>query len=342
MDKNFVSKSVTLFFIGLLFVLALYMLKIIIIPILLGLLLTYFFYPVYVKINKYIKNKDVSAFILIFAIVFAIAIPLWFLTPMLVRQIFESYMYMQKINFGELFQNVFPSLFNEEIARTFYVNINNILTKLFNSLLSQGSEFVSNLPNIILQGVVTLFTFYFSTRDADKLKDYFLKLSPFSPSTERKFIEEFTHITNAIVYGQFLIAAVQGLLLGVGLYVLGVDNVLLLTAMTMLVSVIPVFGAWLVWLPVSIYLITSGQVFNGVVLFLYGALIVSTVDNLLRIYLLSRKSSLSTAVSLIGIIGGIYAFGLVGILLGPLILAYTLIIVEFYRQGKLDDLFKPN
>ena len=73
---------------------------------------------------------------------------------------------------------------------------------------------------------------------------------------------------------------------------------------------------------------------------IYGALFVSTVDNILRPYILSKKSTLPIALSVIGTIGGLYFFGLSGLVLGPLVLAYTIIIIEFYRQGKLDELFK--
>ena len=73
---------------------------------------------------------------------------------------------------------------------------------------------------------------------------------------------------------------------------------------------------------------------------LYGGLFVSTIDNLVRPYLLSKRSNLPIALSIIGTIGGFYSFGIAGLILGPLILAYCLIILEFYREGRLDELFK--
>jgi len=339
-EKKSLTRWMTIIVIAALFLLTLVMLKSIIISIILGLILAYVLFPVFKVINKYIKEKNTATFILIILLTLIIAVPIWFMTPILVKQIFDTYLYVQQIDFGSIFQQVFPNLFSADVAKAFSANFNNIVSKMFASLLNQFESFIVDLPQILLQFIVVLFTFYFATRDADKFREYALNLSPFALSTEKKFLEEFRNITNAVVYGQFLIGIVQGLLLGIGLYVLGVDKVLLLTAVAIVCSIIPYIGAWAVWLPVSVYLITSGNVTDGVILFLYGTLIVSTVDNIMRIYLLSKNSSLPTIVGLVGIIGGLTTFGIVGLLLGPLILAYSIIIIEFYRQGKLDELFK--
>ena len=108
---------------------------------------------------------------------------------------------------------------------------------------------------------------------------------------------------------------------------------------TINISIIPIIGSWVVWLPVGIFLLIDGQTFSAIFLLLYGAIFVSTIDNIIRPYILSRQSDLPIALSVIGTIGGLYFFGIAGILLGPLILAYVLIIIEFYKEGKLKDLF---
>jgi len=157
---------------------------------------------------------------------------------------------------------------------------------------------------------------------------------------EIKITKEFRGITNAIVFGQLVIGIIQGLALGAGLFFLGVPNVLTLTFIACLVSIIPLIGSWTVWLPISIFLFMEGQVWQGGFLFLYGALFVSTLDNFLRPYFLSKNSGLPVSLSIIGTIGGLYFFGITGILLGPLVLAYVLIIIEFYQDGKLKELFE--
>ena len=155
-------------------------------------------------------------------------------------------------------------------------------------------------------------------------------------------MEEFKGITDSVIYGQFLIGVVQALLLGIGLFLLDVPKFLVLTFVAVILCIIPILGAWLVWLPGSIFLLATGQTTKGLILMVYGALFVSVVDNLLRPYFLSKRSRLPISISIIGIIGGMYAFGIVGILLGPLIMAYLIIIIDFYKEGRFNELFKSS
>lgn len=340
-EDTFVTKSITLLAIGALFLLALFVLKSIILSVVVGLLLAYMLHPVFKRINKKIKNKDVATVILILFVIIVLAVPLWFLAPMAAVQTIDTYRYLQSFDIGETVKTLLPSVFSPETARALTIHFNNLVGKFFSSLLDEITRLIVNIPNLFLQFAVALFTFYFAVRDSEKLKDYASKLSPFSKSTEERFLNEFRRITNAVVFGQILIGIIQGLVLGAGLLILGVPRALLLTIIAILTSMIPILGSWLVWLPVSIYLLATGDIVRGIILAIYGGLIVSSIDNLLRPYFLSKSSkSLPIAVALIGVIGGIYTFGILGIVLGPLILAYTLIIIEFYREGRLNELFR--
>ena len=317
------------------FVLAFLILQPIIIPIIFGLLFAYIFGPIYKKIKTKVNSKNISAFFIVSGLIVIITIPVIYLVPVIVKQTFEAYVLLQNFNLAELINNLTQSDFSSTIA----INLDNIIGKIFSTFLSQFTSMLVNLPSLLLQFAVFLFTFYFAIRDADKLQEYVSTLSPFSDAIEEKILKEFRGITNAIVFGQVFIGIVQGLAVGAGLFFLGIPNALTLTFVASIVSIIPVIGSWIVWLPVGIFLLLDNQMFAGVFLLLYGTIFVSTIDNLLRPYILSRQSDLPIVLSIIGTIGGLYFFGITGILLGPLILAYVLIIIEFYRQGKLKDLF---
>lgn len=317
------------------FVLAFFILKPIIIPIIFGLLFAYIFNPVYKKIKTVIRSKSLSAFLLLMGLIIIVAIPIIYLIPILVKQTFEIYVLLQSFNFAE-FVNGFVQ---NDISSTLAINLDNIIGKTFSTFLSQFTNLLVNLPSLLLQFAVFFFTFYFAIRDADELREYISTLSPFSDETEKKFLKEFRGITNAIVFGQVFIGILQGLAVGAGLLFLGVPNALILTFIASIVSMIPILGSWIVWLPVSIFLLITGQMFAGIFLLLYGVLFVSVIDNVLRPYFLSKRSNLPIALSVIGTIGGLYFFGIAGLVLGPLVFAYVLIIIEFYRQGKLKDLF---
>ena len=317
------------------FILTFFILKPIIISIIFGLLFAYIFSPVYKKIKTVVKGKNTSAFLLMLGLIIIIAIPIVYFVPIIAKQAFDVYTLSRSFDFGG-FVSGFVS---GDISSSLASNLSNAVSSTFSAFLNQFTSILVNLPSLLLQFAVFLFTFYFAIRDQEELKEYISTLSPFSESTEKKFLKEFRGITNAIVFGQVFIGIVQGLAVGAGLFFLGVPKALILTFIACIVSIIPVLGSWLVWLPVGVVLLVAGQTFAGVFLLLYGALFVSTIDNIFRPWILSKQSNLPIAMSVIGTIGGLYFFGIAGLVLGPLVLAYVLIIIEFYREGKLKELF---
>lgn len=335
-DSDVVKKWMVLAIILAIFTLAFLVIKPIIIPIMFGLLFAYIFGPVYKKIYSKTKRKNISAFLILAGFVVIIGIPIVFLVPNLITQTFETYAKFQNLNVAEILGNLMEGDITTSLAK----NIDNIVGQIFSSFLNQFKDVLVNLPSLMLHFAVFLFTFFFAVRDSEGLRKNISSLSPFSKNMEIKIMNEFRGITNAIVFGQMLIGVIQGLALGAGLFFLGVPNILTLTFIACIVSIIPLIGSWTVWLPVGVFMLIEGQLWQGVFLLLYGALFVSTLDNFLRPYFLSKQSRLPVALSIIGTVGGLYLFGIAGILLGPLILAYVLIIIEFYQEGKLKELLE--
>ena len=335
-NSDQVKKGMVIVIILSIFLLAFLVLKPIIIPIIFGLLFAYIFGPVYKKLHSIIKRKSLSAFLIVIGFIILVGVPIVYIVPNLVNQTFETYMKFQNLNVAEILGNLMESGITSSLAK----NIDNIVGQIFSSFLNQFTDILVNLPSLMLHFAVFLFTFFFAIRDGEKLRRNVSSLSPFSKHMEIKIMNEFRGITNAIVFGQMLIGVIQGLALGAGLFFLGVPNILTLTFIACIVSIIPLVGSWTVWLPVGVFMLIEGQIWQGAFLLLYGALFVSTIDNFLRPYILSKQSRLPVALSIIGTVGGLYLFGIAGILLGPLILAYVLIIIEFYQEGKLRELFE--
>lgn len=338
-DKSII-RFVALILIGTLFFISFILLKKIFLAILIGLLFSYIFKPVYSKLKKYLKSPNLATIALVLILLLLIAIPSWYLAPIFVKQTFETYKTLQDLELGTILHEVIPTLVTEENMRSITIQFNSLSSRVLSSLLNQVTDSLVNIPNIILQLAIVLFTFFFATRDSAKLKNYVFSLSPFSAKTTTKFSVEFRNITNVIIYGQLLIALIQGFLLGIGLLIFKAPSPLLLATLTVFTSIIPVLGSWPVWLPTSLYMILGGNVLSGGLLFVYGLVLVSSVDNFLRPYFLSKSSTLPLPVALIGTLGGLYAFGLIGLVLGPLILAYLLIVIDFYRTGRLAELFQ--
>ena len=200
-------------------------------------------------------------------------------------------------------------------------------------------NFFLDLPTFLLNLFVLAFVFFFSLRDGDRLKDFVLSLSPLTKSQEQTIVKQFRDITDSIVYGQILIGLAQGLLAGLGFFIFGVPNALSLTFLAVILSIIPMLGAGFVWVPVNVYLFLTGNNVLGVLFLLYNIFLTSTVDNFLRIYIVSKKSDIPAVFILIGMIGGLFLFGLLGLLLGPLIVAYFITFLKAYKDQELTSLF---
>jgi len=333
-------KKVSIFVsLGVLAVLTILVLSPLLTAIITGLILSYIFYPAYKKIHKRVKEKNISALIIILFVLFLIFVPLWFLLPLAVKQIFDIYLYLQNINLLEIIREIFPSLAQTEFSRDFAVALNTFLSSIASRIFSGFSSILLNLPSLLLKAVVVFFVFFFGMRDAELFINYFKSLSPFSKSLEKDLKQKFKNITSSVIYGFIIVGILQGILTGIGLFIFRMPNAILLTILAILGAIIPVLGAWVVWLPSSVYLIFSGHLFLGMGLALYGGLFVSWIDNVIRPYIVARKTKISSAVVLIGMIGGLIVFGILGLIIGPLILSYLLIFLDAYRKKKFPALF---
>jgi len=325
------KKLSMIIFVALLAFLTIFILYPIIIPIFLGLILGYSFYPLYNFFFKYIKERNSAAIIVVIIFILIILLPLWFLFPLIVKQLFDAYLFLQGIDFHTIVISLFPNT-TQEAATSLATVLNTFIARIIGSASTGLSSFILDFADISFKFVVFLFVFFFTMRDSEKLSAYIKEFSPFNSHAEKKLITQFKGITNSVIYGQILIGIIQGTLTGIGLWIFGIPNVILYTFVAILFGIIPVIGTWLVWIPAMIYLFTLGETWSGVGLLLYGGIIVGWIDNLIRPKITAAYSNLSTPITLIGMVGGLLAFGILGLILGPLILSYLIILLESYQS----------
>ncbi len=308
--------------------------------IILGLLGAYMFFPLYSKLFSRTKSKNLSALIISVGIVLIIMTPLWFLIPLAIRQAFNIYTYMQNTDLVSIFTTSFPSFFGSaELSVNVISSLNGFVGKLTSSLLSNFTQILLNLPALILQFFIVVFAFFFALRDGKELVEYLKSLSPLPPESERKFFERFKDITHSVIFGQIIVGVVQGVTTGIGLFIFQVPNALILTLVATLVGILPIIGPWLVWVPADLYLFTSGRPGAAIGLLIYGLIVVTWIDSLIRPAIVSRRTKINSGVIFIGMIGGLFAFGILGLFLGPLIVAYLLIALELYKQKRFNNVF---
>lgn len=145
-------------------------------------------------------------------------------------------------------------------------------------------------------------------------------------------------ITASVIYGQVIIGVLQGIIVGIGFFIFGVPNALLLTMLASLAGIFPIIGTGIIWIPVVIYLLIEGSTFTTIGVLIFG-IISSSVDNFLRPIIVAKRTDIHTSILMIGMIGGLFLFGVLGFILGPLILSYLLILLELYRNKNVPGFF---
>ncbi|WP_306052286.1 AI-2E family transporter [Natronococcus wangiae] len=169
--------------------------------------------------------------------------------------------------------------------------------------------------------LVLVFLLYYLLVDGRMFVTWLADVAPLEDGVRDELFDEVEVVTWAVIKSHVLVAVVEGLLGGLGFYLLGVPNVAFWTVIMIVVSFLPAIGVWLVWGPAVGYLAMTADPLAAVALLLYGLAVLSVVDNYLRAIFVDRNSGLHPAVVLVGVIGGIYLLGIMGLFLGPVLLA---------------------
>ncbi len=336
MEDVYFRKIMTTIILIVLVILSFLLLKPILLSIIVGLILAFIFNPVYNWFYKITKFKNLSVVLVCLLLILLIGLPLWFLTPIFIDQLFKFYFSIQQIDFVAPFEGIFPSLFAlEGFSEIIKSVLDSSITKIINSIANSLS--INNLMGYFLKSLVVFFTFFFVLRDKEQLVSYIKSLLPFSKNIEKKLFESSRDITSSVLYGQIIIGILQGLLVGVGFLIFKVPNALFITLLACLAGIFPVIGTAIIWVPVVIYLLIAANTFSAFGVIIFG-LVSSSLDNLIRPIIVSKKTQLSSSLILIGMIGGLFLFGILGFILGPLIIAYLLIILEVYRDKRTSSI----
>jgi len=199
------------------------------------------------------------------------------------------------------------------------------------NVASRAGLVVKGTAQFLFGLVITLGILFFLLKDAPELARAARRLLPFGREQNERLLTLTRDIVSASVTSMLAIAVIQGLLGGLTLWLLGVDGAALWGSLMAVLSMLPAVGAALVWGPAAIWLAVSGSVVKGVVLALVGVLVLGNVDNLVRPLLLSGSARMSTLVLVISLLGGVSAFGFIGIVLGPVVAAVLTALVESYH-----------
>lgn len=196
---------------------------------------------------------------------------------------------------------------------------------------------IGTATRVALNLTIAFFGLYFLCLDPDRSWDTFRVLIPFSPANTDKLRRRFRDVTASTLIGIFLIAVVQGGMIGGAFAVIGIADALFWGLVTGIISILPVIGSPLVWGPAVIGLAMDARWGAAIGLAIWGAVVVGSADNVIRPVVYRRWAKIHPMITLVGAFAGIKYFGLLGILIGPLALSYFFELMRMYREEYLEQ-----
>lgn len=198
-------------------------------------------------------------------------------------------------------------------------SLNNALNEFSNLAFGSFTQVLNLAVNISIGLTMMVFLLYYFLKDGSEMVQWFKEMLPIPEEVKDNVFERVNRTTWAVIRGHLLIAVIQGLIAGLGLFLTGVPNYLFWTFVMIVLGIVPVIGSVIVWGPASFYLFTENKTPEAAFLVLYGLIVVGLTDNFLRPILVDRKADIHPAAILIGVIGGVHLFGAAGIFFGPIL-----------------------
>ena len=297
------------------------------------------FYPVHRRLRSRIRRPGLSALLSCLLVVLVVVFPLVVLTTILAGELSKvipnlptqvsELMNSQSSVFGRVSEWVESRFGIDTVSsKAFLVEH---LKQASELLLGASFNIMGNIVSGIVKAFFVLFTMYYLFKDGDKIVDKLPAAMPLSRDQSDVLIMRTKQVVSASVYGVVTIAIIQATLGGLAFWVLGIPSPLLWAVLMGFICMIPVAGSFLVWLPLAIYLMIMGHWTKAIILIVWGALIISTVDNFLRPKLVGTQTRLHELFIFFSVLGGISVFGLLGIVLGPVVLAITLGLLQIFQ-----------
>ncbi len=309
-------------------------------------ILTIIFYPLFKIVNRLYGNRRAwAALTMTIAVIIAIIIPAGFLLNLVAKELLDIYQYCaQLIKEGKhitFFQGLKQIALFQRLTEVLdrYFDLSQIdfeqflldnLQKLNMYVASQAPKFIKGLSAIILKFFLMTVTLFFFFKDGEEVLTKIKALIPLSAKERDNILKKIVEMVQATIYGGIVVALVQGGFGTLGFLIVGLPGAVFWGAVMALLSFMHIVGPFMVWVPAAVYLLIQGAYIKAVVLGIWGAILVSLSDNFLRPVIISGKTQIHPLLIFFSILGGLYAFGLVGFIAGPLVVTICLAIIDIY------------
>ncbi|MFC0517149.1 AI-2E family transporter [Mucilaginibacter angelicae] len=289
------------------------------------------FRPLFVNlVEKRNWNKTLVALLIIFSSLIVIVIPFLTLSIMVVGKI--SNINLKDLPIDQWISKIDTfagtNLNQPHFAEDTLQKLGNFATGLFPSILG-------NVANTIITLLVLYFILYFMFTQMREFEAGLLKYAPFREQHALKFATALRDSTYSNVLGQGIIAVTQGFLLALGFYALSIPDAVFWGVIGAFISFLPVVGAPTLSIPASILLFAQGHNWQGVAILVYGLLVIGNIDNVLRMIINKRIANTHPIISVIGVFIGLPLFGILGLVFGPVLLSYFMLLLEIYETNRM-------
>jgi predicted PurR-regulated permease PerM len=292
------------------------------------------FAPVYRRLSRRMRQRRTLAALSTLMIILVIVIlPAGLVTGLLLQEALGVYGRIQagELSVGRYLQHILdalPAWAGGLLERFGLTSLGAVqakfaagLTKSIQFFAGQALSIGQNTLDFVVSFFVTLYLLFFLLRDGEALARRIRDALPLQEDLQRNLSGKFTNVIRATVKGNIVIAIIQGVLGGLIFWILGIQAPVLWAVVMAFLSLLPAVGTAIIWLPVAVYMLVTGAVWQGTVLIAYGVLVIGLVDNVLRPILVGKDTKLPDYVVLISTLGGMSIFGFNGFVIGPIIAA---------------------
>lgn len=301
-------------------------------------------YPVHERILKLVKGREnIAAVISTLLVILVIIVPIVNLIYLVSAQSIETYTIVERMyQNGELdlagrYESVrqlvdqYGAFLNSGGTIDFQKYLIDVTGKINEFLVSSTTDFIRGATSVVTSFLLVILTMFFFFRDGKRMLQRLMYLTPLSNQYDHELYESFREISMSTIVATLLTALAQGFVGALGFYFVGIPGVLFWGVAMAFMSIIPLIGPVVIWLPAAIILMLTGQLGAGIFILLWGAVVVSLIDNLLRPMLIKGKTKVHTLFVFFSILGGIAIFGFWGVVFGPMVLAITLTLLKIYE-----------
>lgn len=342
-DPKSYSKYVMMIFFLVVLVTSYLIVKPVLTAALTAVVLAYLFYPLFKFINKYIKKKWISS-VIVFCIIFLIiTLSFFWMLNTLLKEVFVIYTIgEQRLVSGNLLGidcNVNPTLCNkinfmkDNLKLQYYIK--EYLVKLRDLLTNSIDHFVFSIPKRLVEFIIALFIAFFLIRDGEHIFNRSRAIFTLKEHHEKSLVKQFNDTIFAVVYGHLIIALSAGFFGAFGFWLFGIPSPIFWGIVIALLALFPIIGGSVVWVVACVTLILNGYVTSGILLFIYSLIFISGLEFFMKPKIIAERANIHPIFIIVGVIGGLSLFGVIGFIVGPVILALLVTFFEIIEQEKI-------